>query len=71
MIGELFVKEGLITGQQLNEVLAEQRQQRLYVPLGELCVQKGLLSRSALNQILRKYHKSIRLGWITRPALSW
>jgi len=62
MIGELFVKEGLITGQQLNEVLAEQKQQRLYIPLGELCVQKGLFSRSALNQILRKYHKSIRLG---------
>ncbi|MFQ5677231.1 MAG: GspE/PulE family protein, partial [bacterium] len=61
-IGEVLLKEGLITQAQLNEILALKKRQKLYSPLGELCIAQGLLSRKELNGVLSKYHKSIPIG---------
>jgi type IV pilus assembly protein PilB len=62
MLGEILVKEGLITQEQLQHVLELQKSDKLYLPLGELCVSRGLIGRMDLQQVLRKHRKSIPLG---------
>src|SRR3990172_1646698 len=61
-LGDLLIREKLITPEQLQELLDLQNNQKLYTPLGELCISKGIISRAALSRVLKKYHKSIRLG---------
>ncbi len=61
-IGELLIKEGLLTHAELIEVLKLQKEQKLYSPLGELCVSQKFVSRSDLTRVLGKYRKSIPLG---------
>ncbi|HEX9654864.1 MAG TPA: ATPase, T2SS/T4P/T4SS family [bacterium] len=62
MIGELLVKEGLITPNQLNEALELQKKQTLYAPLGEICINQGYISKDDLRAVLNKYKSSIPLG---------
>ncbi len=62
MIGEILVKEGFLTPQQLQQALATQKSQKLYVPLGTVCVNEGFISTSDLNKVLKANQKSIRLG---------
>ena len=61
-IGELLVKEGLITQEQLQEALLVQKNQKAYMPLGDICVDMKFLSKAALNRVLEKYKKRIQLG---------
>src|SRR5690242_7990481 len=61
-IGELLLKDGLITPEQLQEALATQKRQSVYMPLGEICVEMKLLSRDQLKALLSKHHKRIPLG---------
>lgn len=62
MIGELLIKEGFITPEQLAEVVELQKKENLYTPLGELCIKKGYISKEDLHSVLKKYKTSIPLG---------
>ena len=62
MIGELLVKEGLITQTDLDTALQLQKKEKVYVPIGEICIGQKYISRSELNYTLRKYKKNIPLG---------
>jgi type IV pilus assembly protein PilB len=61
-IGELLVEEGLITVEQLQEVLAAQKKQPVYMPIGEVCVDLKLISREQLKTVLSRHKKRIPLG---------
>ncbi|MGA1871178.1 MAG: ATPase, T2SS/T4P/T4SS family [bacterium] len=61
-VGELLLEEGLVTKEQLKQVLLIQKTQREYKPLGELFIELGVISRAQLNWILNKYKKRIPLG---------
>lgn len=61
-IGELLVREGLLTEEQLDEAIAAQKVRKTYTPLGEVCVELQFFSRMDLVKILRKYQNRIRLG---------
>ena len=61
-IGELLVREGAITDEQLQDALAIQKQQKVYSPLGEVCITQKFLTRNQLHKILTKYQKRISLG---------
>lgn len=61
-IGELLVEEGLITVEQLQEVLAAQKKQPVYMPIGEICVDLKLISREQLKTVLSRHKKRIPLG---------
>jgi len=43
-IGELLVREGAITDEQLQDALAIQKQQKVYSPLGEVCITQKFLT---------------------------
>jgi len=61
-IGELLLKEGLLTPEQLTQALAVQKTQTAYRPLGEICVEMKFISILELQRILKKYKKRIQLG---------
>ncbi|MGH7769511.1 MAG: hypothetical protein ACREQP_18855, partial [Candidatus Binatia bacterium] len=62
MIGELLVKDGLITQEQLEEAVAVQKKQQVYMPLGEICVDLKFISREQLKKTLGTHQKRIALG---------
>ncbi len=62
MIGEYLLKEGFITDDQLQEVLAIQKNQKLYSPIGEILISRKMISRVQLQRVLKKFHMSIPLG---------
>lgn len=68
-LGELLVKEGYLTTDALNKVLALQKEQhylsaskKAYKPLGQICVELKLITPEELQRFLRKYNKRIPLG---------
>jgi type IV pilus assembly protein PilB len=61
-IGDLLVKDGLITAEQLQEALAVQKKQQLYMPLGEVCVDLNFISRAQLKKTLSVHQKRISIG---------
>jgi type IV pilus assembly protein PilB len=61
-IGELLVKEGLITEEELMQALTAQKSQSAWKPIGEVLVQLRLVSRVDLKQILKKHQKNLNLG---------
>jgi type II secretory ATPase GspE/PulE/Tfp pilus assembly ATPase PilB-like protein len=61
-LGELLVQEGLLTQEQVAQVLAAQKARQPRMPFGELCVELGLLSPAELGKILGKHHRRIPLG---------
>ena len=61
-IGELLVRDGILSKEQVQQALTVQRDQQAYKPLGEVCVDLGFISRNALRIVLDKYRKRIRLG---------
>ncbi|MBW2085670.1 MAG: Flp pilus assembly complex ATPase component TadA [Deltaproteobacteria bacterium] len=61
-IGEIFVREGLLTPEELKEACQVQKSQTAYQPLGEICVKMNFFSRHDLTRVLRKYKKRIPLG---------
>lgn len=75
-IAELFVQEGLITPDQVEQALSVQKNQQEYRPLGEIFVDMKIITRADLRRILRKHHKRmylgdllVNLGLITREQL--
>jgi DNA-binding CsgD family transcriptional regulator len=61
-LGELLVREGLISEQQLKEALHHQETRTPHKPLGEVCVGLGFVSTSILKGVIEKYQKQILLG---------
>lgn len=61
-LGEILIAEGLLTREQLGELLILQKQQSRYKPLGELCIEKGYLTKEDLKGIMRAHKKRIMLG---------
>jgi type II secretory ATPase GspE/PulE/Tfp pilus assembly ATPase PilB-like protein len=61
-IGELLVQEGLLTQEQVEHVLATQKERQQAAPFGEICEELGFLSTASLGKILRKHHQRILLG---------
>ena len=61
-IGELLVRDRLLSEEQVEEALMVQRNQQEYKPIGEICVDLGFISKTALRTVLDKYRKRIRLG---------
>ncbi len=50
-LGEIFVRRGLITSQDVEILLLQQKQE--YKPMGELLVLSGKVPREAIDQVLR------------------
>jgi len=61
-LGQLLVRDGLITETQLQAALRLQAASRSYVPIGHVLVAHGYISRKALTRALRRHQKSVRLG---------
>jgi len=61
-LGELLVKEGVLSEQHKDEALAIQKTLPVYKTIGEICLEKQFVSRRDLNRVLAKYHKRIPLG---------
>src|SRR3990172_2559893 len=61
-LGEILIAEGLLTREQLGELLILQKQQSRYKPLGELCIEKGYLTKDELKGIMKAHKKRIMLG---------
>jgi type IV pilus assembly protein PilB len=62
MLGQVLVREGLVTEKQLQKALAEQARKESYLPLGEMCVHQKYLSKADLQKVLRKHRSHIYLG---------
>jgi hypothetical protein len=61
-LGELLVREGLISPGQLQEALREQAELTTYAPLGQILVHSNVITEAQLNLVLDKHHKRARLG---------
>jgi type IV pilus assembly protein PilB len=61
-IGELLLRESLLTENELNKALLFQKNQKVYKPFGEICIEKNFFSKEDFQRILRKYNKAIKLG---------
>ena len=66
LIGELLVKEGLITPSQLETALEMQRElkEEEWVPLGHILVSNKLITRTQLVGVLLRHRKRLALGEI-------
>jgi hypothetical protein len=62
LLGELLVREGLVTDAQLTSALRAQEASPDGTPIGQLLVEQGALSPADLEAVLRRYHKKYRLG---------
>jgi len=63
-LGELLVKEGVLSEAHRDQALAIQKKLPMYKTLGEICLEEKFLSRRDLNRVLAKYHKRIPLGML-------
>jgi type IV pilus assembly protein PilB len=61
-LGDLMVREGLLTMDGLQKALAIQKQSTEYKPLGRVCVELKLISKQELQRFLSKYQKHIQIG---------
>ena len=62
LIGEVLVRDGHITREQLQGAIAMQEGKKSYMPLGEILIEQKLISRTELQQVLKQYKKRIFLG---------
>jgi hypothetical protein len=61
-LGDLLVKESIITQAQLDEALRVQKELRTYIPVGQILMMRGWLTRAQLTALLRRHQKRARLG---------
>ena len=61
-LGDLLLKEGLVTEEQLEAALEEQRGRDGYVPLGQVLVARKLITPRQLTLLLERADKRPRLG---------
>src|SRR5215510_3637037 len=62
LLGEILVREGLITEGQLSSALLVQRETEPTTPLGQILVHQGVITQRQLNNVLDRYRKKYRLG---------
>jgi hypothetical protein len=62
LLGELLLRERLVTEGQLTSALRAQEASPDGTPVGQLLVEQGALSPADLEAVLRRYHKKYRLG---------
>ena len=62
LLGELLLREGLVTEAQLSAVLRGQEIGPDGPPIGQLLVEQGALSPADLDAVLKRYQKKYRLG---------
>jgi hypothetical protein len=62
LLGDLLIREGLVSRQQLDEALRAQAAAEEPRPIGEILVEGRVITRSQLDFVLEKYHKKYRLG---------
>ena len=62
LLGELLLREGLVTEAQLARALRAQEASPDGTPVGQLLVEQGALSPADLEAVLHRYHKKYRLG---------
>jgi Type II secretion system (T2SS), protein E, N-terminal domain len=62
LLGEILVREGLITEGQLSGALRVQREAEPTTPLGQILVRQGVITQRQLNNVLDRYRKKYRLG---------
>jgi Type II secretion system (T2SS), protein E, N-terminal domain len=62
LLGELLVREGLVTETELSAALRAQEMVSDGTPIGQLLVERGALSPADLEAVLKRYHKKYRLG---------
>lgn len=62
LLGELLVKESLITHLQLREALRVQKELESYKPIGQILVELKAITTSQLNFVLKTYRKRPRIG---------
>lgn len=64
-LGDLMVRDGLLTTDGLHKALAIQKQGAKaghYKPLGQVCLDLRLITRQDLQRFLGRYHKHIQIG---------
>jgi len=62
LLGDLLIREGLVTGEQLEQAVEIQTQLREYLPLGQVLVDRGFITREQLEAVIQRYHRKDRLG---------
>jgi type IV pilus assembly protein PilB len=63
-LGELLLRDNLITREQLERALEAQRCPGEYVPLGQILLNHGAIRRDELRTVLSRHNKRARLGEI-------
>jgi type II secretory ATPase GspE/PulE/Tfp pilus assembly ATPase PilB-like protein len=63
-IGELLIRQGLLTREQLEQALAVHIEEKKLqsMPIGQIMVKKGILSESSVNQILNHPQNREKVG---------
>ena len=61
-IGNILIKEGLITRSHLQEALNYQKKLEKYKPVGQILVNQGIITQKQLNFLLDRFEKRPRLG---------
>ncbi len=67
-LGELLIKEGLLSESQLEEALRLQARQEPRRRLGKIVVERNFVSQQQLNFVLDWYYRKYRLGEILTEA---
>jgi hypothetical protein len=62
LLGEILIREGLISEGQLTTALMVQRETEPTTPLGQILVRQGVITQRQLNNVLERYRKKYRLG---------
>ena len=68
LLGELLVRDGLVTEPQLSAALRDQERGPDGTPVGRILVDHGVLSPAELDAALKRYHRRYRLGDILVDA---
>jgi type IV pilus assembly protein PilB len=61
-IGEILVREGLISNSQLEDAFRIQDRLGIYKPIGQILVDKKTITQRQLNFLLDHYRKRLKLG---------
>jgi len=61
-IGEILIKEGLITIGQFQNALKYQQKLKKHMPMGQILVNQKAITQKMLNFVLNRFQKRIRLG---------
>lgn len=62
LLGQLLVRERLITPAQLQDALRVQAETATYAPLGQILVEQRIITQAQLAAVLDRYKKKSRLG---------